>query len=234
MPAVVEWAGAYRAPLHVHLSEQRAENVACLAAYGATPAGVLAGLGALTDRTCAVHATHLTPGDIALIGGAGAYTCMCATTERDLADGIGPATALRDAGSPIALGSDSHAIIDLFEEARAVELDERLRTEERGHWAAADLLDAATANGHAALGWPEAGRIAAGATADLVTIAVDTPRLAGFRPGTAAESAVFAASACDVRHVVVGGAFVVRDSRHLLVDDVPGALGRAIADVVPG
>ena len=70
---------------------------------------------------------------------------MCPTTERDLADGIGPARALADAGSPLALGSDSHAVIDLFEEARAVELDERLRTERRGHFAAAELLRAATA-----------------------------------------------------------------------------------------
>ena len=35
------------------------------------------------------------------------------------------------------LGSDSHAIIDLFEEARAVELNLRLKTEKRGHFTAA-------------------------------------------------------------------------------------------------
>ena len=58
---------------------------------------------------------------------------------------------------PLSLGSDSHAVIDLLEEARAMELNERLRTRTRGHWTAAALLRAATADGHAALGWPDAG-----------------------------------------------------------------------------
>ena len=44
--------------------------------------------------------------------------CVCPTTERDLADGIGPVRRLRDAGSPLCLGSDQHAPIDLLEEAR--------------------------------------------------------------------------------------------------------------------
>ena len=98
-----------------------------------------------------------------------------------------------------ASGSDSHAVIDLFEEARAVELDERLRTERRGHFTAAELLRAAT--NHAALGWPEAGRIEPGAPADLVTVSLDSVRLAGAEPDTLLETAVFAASAADVREV---------------------------------
>ena len=52
--------------------------------------------------------------------------CFCPTTERDLGDGIGPAPALLAGRGLFSLGSDSHAVIDLFEEARAVELDERL------------------------------------------------------------------------------------------------------------
>jgi cytosine/adenosine deaminase-related metal-dependent hydrolase len=155
--------------------------------------------------------------------------CMCPTTERDLADGIGPARALADAGAPICLGSDQHAVIDLFEEARAVELDERLRTRARGHWTAGELLAAATSNGHYGLGWPEAGRLEPGAYADLVTVDLGSVRTAGAAPGYAAEAAVFAATSADVRHVVVSGRPVVHDGRHLLVDDVPAALAEAVA-----
>ena len=228
MKPVIDWAALHRAPLHTHLSEQPAENEACLAAYGTTPTRLLAEAGALGPRTSLVHATHLTSDDIGLIGSARAYTCACPTTERDLADGIGPFRTLFDAGSPVTLGSDSHAVIDLFDEARAVELDERLRTGHRGHWSAAELLDAATSAGHASLGWPDAGRIAVGAPADLVTVALDTPRTAGFTPGTAAETAVFAASAADVRSVVVGGRTVVADGVHTLVGDVGRALVAAL------
>ncbi|MEV2213693.1 formimidoylglutamate deiminase [Streptomyces sp. NPDC050997] len=228
LATVARWAEERRAPLHVHLSEQTAENDACRAAHGRTPTQLLADHGVLGTRTTGVHSTHLTHEDIALLGGSGTGTCMCPTTERDLADGIGPAVALQKAGSPLSLGSDSHAVIDLLEEARAMELNERLRTRTRGHWTAAALLRAASADGHAALGWGEAGTIEAGALADLTTIALDTVRTAGPLPRLGAETAVFAATAADVRHTIVGGRHVVRDGAHTLVPDVPQALARAV------
>jgi formiminoglutamate deiminase len=216
-------------PVHLHLSEQPAENEACRAVHGRTPARLLADSGFWGPNTTAVHATHLTAGDIALLGKTRSTVCMCPTTERDLADGIGPALQLGRAGSPLSLGSDSHAVIDLFEEARAMELDERLRTRARGHWTAAQLLRAATQDGHACLGWPDAGRLEAGALADFTTVALDSVRTAGPPPRLGAETAVFAATAADVRHTVVAGRQIVRDGRHLLVEDVPAALAAAVA-----
>ncbi|MFF7301024.1 formimidoylglutamate deiminase [Streptomyces sp. NPDC008265] len=229
LATVARWAEERRAPLHVHLSEQTAENDACQAAHGRTPTQLLADHGVLGPRTTGVHNTHLTDVDIALLGGTGTGTCMCPTTERDLADGIGPATRLQRAGSPLSLGSDSHAVIDLLEEARAMELDERLRSRTRGHWTANALLTAATGDGHAALGLPDAGRLEAGALADFTTIALDSVRTAGPLPRLGAETAVFAATAADVRHTVVGGRHVVRDGHHTLVGDVPTALSESIA-----
>ncbi|MFE7902563.1 formimidoylglutamate deiminase [Streptomyces sp. NPDC057424] len=228
LATVARWAEERRAPLHVHLSEQTAENDACREAHGRTPARLLADHGVLGPRTTGVHNTHLTTEDISLLGGSGTGTCMCPTTERDLADGIGPAVALQQAGSPLSLGSDSHAVIDLLEEARAMELNERLRTRTRGHWTAAALLRAASADGHAALGWDEAGVLEAGALADFTTLALDSVRTAGPLPRLGAETAVFAASAADVSHTVVGGRRVVRDGVHCLVPDVPRALADAV------
>ncbi len=234
MATVAAWAAARDAPLHLHLSEQRAENEACLAATGRTPAALASSAGVLGPRTTAVHATHLTGEDVARLGATGTTACFCPTTERDLADGIGPARALADAGSPLCLGSDSHAVIDLFEEARAVELDERLATERRGHHRPADLLAAATGSGMDALGW-DAGRLAPGRLADLVTVRLDSVRLAGARPADAVDHLVFAATAADVTSVVASGRQVVADGHHLLVGDVAAALGRAIAalDLTP-
>ncbi|MEV5885668.1 formimidoylglutamate deiminase [Streptomyces sp. NPDC052020] len=228
LATVARWAEQRRAPLHVHLSEQTAENDACRQAHGRTPARLLADHGVLGPRTTGVHNTHLTDEDIALIGSTSTGTCMCPTTERDLADGIGPAAALQRAGSPLSLGTDSHAVIDLLEEARAMELNERLRSRTRGHWTAGALLRAATADGHAALGWDDAGTIEPGARADLTTIALDSVRTAGPPPRLGAETAVFAATAADVRHTVVAGRHVVRDGAHTLVPDVPRALARAV------
>ncbi|HEV2371265.1 MAG TPA: formimidoylglutamate deiminase [Streptosporangiaceae bacterium] len=225
---MVAWSHAVGAPLHVHLSEQPAENEACQAAYGRTPTALLEQAGALGPRTTAVHATHVTSDDIALLGGSLTSVCLCPTTEADLADGIGPARALASAGCPLSLGSDSHAVVDLLREARLVEMGERLASGRRGSFKAGELALAATVAGHACLGWPEAGELAPGAFADLVTVSLDTPRMAGMRAETALESVIFAATAADVTHVVASGRDVVAAGQHLLMDNVPAALTDAI------
>ena len=209
--ATVGHAAAGR-PLHVHVSEQPAENEACLAVYGVTPTELLGDEGLLGATTTAVHATHLTESDVGMLGGAHVTACICPTTERDLADGIGPARALLHAGAALSLGSDQHAVIDLLEEARALEMHERLASLRRGRLQPADLLAALTA--HASIGWPEAGRLETGAAADLVAVRLDTVRTAGAAP----EQVVLAATAADVDTVLVQGRVVVEGGRHRLGD----------------
>jgi formiminoglutamate deiminase len=221
LPGVV--AAAADRPLHVHVSEQPAENSACLAHHGCTPTALLAEHGVLGPATTAVHATHVTDADVALLGAARTTVCACPSTEADLADGIGPLRALRDAGCRLALGSDQHVQADLLAEARLAESHERLATGERGRLAPGALVDALTADGHIALGWPDAGRIAHGARADLVAVALDRPRTAGTDPA----QAVLVAGAEDVHTVVAEGRLVVRDGQHVL-----GDVGRLIADAI--
>jgi formiminoglutamate deiminase len=208
-------------PLHVHLSEQAAENTACRSVHGMTPTELLAEDGVLGPTTTAVHATHLSGSDTARLGATGVTVCLCPTTERDLADGIGPARALRDVGARLALGTDQHAMIDPFEEARGLEMHERLVSGERGRFTLVELLAALT--DHACIGWPDAGRLEAGARADLVAVRTDTPRTAGGAP----EQIVLTAGAADVDTVIVDGRVVVQGGRHRL-GDVAGLLRAAV------
>jgi formiminoglutamate deiminase len=228
IPEVATWAEHHGAPLHAHVSEQVAENQQCLAAHGMTPTGLLADAGALSGRFSAVHATHLTVTDIELLGGAASYACLCPTTERDLGDGIGPSRRLRDAGARLTVGSDSHAVVDGFEELRAVEMHERLTAQQRGHWSAAELLAAGTVDGHRSLGLA-GGRIEAGAPADLVVLDPASPRTAG--TGAGVETAVFAATSADVTRVVIGGREVFRAEDR---PEVGRQLERAVAGVWSG
>ena len=208
-------------PLHVHVSEQPAENEACQGFYGMTPTALLDVEGVLGSWTTAVHATHMTDKDIATLGSTRSTVCFCPTTERDLADGIGPARALRDAGSPLSLGSDQHAVIDLFEETRALEMHERLDSLQRGRFRPGELLSAATR--HESLGWDDAGRLEVGARADLVAVRLDSPRTAGSAP----KQILMSATAADVDTVIVDGRTVVAGGQHLL-GDVGSLLQKAI------
>jgi formiminoglutamate deiminase len=232
MHPVVAWTRRRGAPLHVHMSEQRGENDACRSVYGVSPTRLLYDEDVLGPRTTVVHATHVSAADTELLGGAQVFACICPTTERDLGDGLAPSRRLDVAGCTLTLGSDSHAVIDMLEEARGVEYAERLARRSRGHFTAENLLLAATCDGHSSLGWPDAGEIAPGAWADLVTMSLDSVRTAGADDSLALETAVFGATAADVRDVVIGGRDVVRDGVHLLIPDVSGELSRSIRAVL--
>jgi formiminoglutamate deiminase len=218
--AVVAAAAAGR-PLHVHLSEQPAENQACQWFYGLTPTALLDAEGLLGPTTSAVHATHLSEEDIAMLGRTRTTACLCPTTERDLADGIGPARRLSDAGSPLSLGSDQHAVTDLLEEARALEMNERLASLQRGRFRPEELLAAATR--HESIGWDDAGRLEVGSRADLVAVRLDSRRTAGSAP----EQIMLSATGADVDTVIVDGKTVVTDGHHLL-GNVGALLQKAI------
>ena len=228
MGTVADWAARRNAPLHIHSSEQTGEVEQCLAVHGCTPTALMRDHGVLGARTTAVHATHLTERDVADLTGSATGVCFCPTTERDLGDGIGPAGALID--GTFSLGSDSHAVIDLFEEARAVELDERLYRRERGLFPAARLLGCATVDGHRALGRSDAGVLRVGARADLVAVDLNSVRTAG--GGPTPETVVFAAGAADVTDVVIDGRPVVVDRTHVDVPDTGAALTAAIRAVL--
>lgn len=218
MKIAAGWAERRQAPLHAHVSEQRAENEQCRAHHGTTPTGVLHDAGVLDDRFSAVHATHVSPEDVRTLAAGGSTVCLCPTTERDLGDGLGPTGELARAGLAMALGSDSHAVIDHFEECRALEVDERLRSEQRGIHSAPELLTMATSAGHRSLGWSDAGSLSPGSRADLVTVDLDSVRGAGSTAATALEAAVFAATAADVTTVVIDGNVVVVERRHRSLD----------------
>jgi len=221
-------AAAAGRPLHAHVSEQPAENEATQVWYGSSPTGLLAAHGFGGPLHTAVHATHLSAEDIALYGRTRTNVSFCPTTERDLADGIGPASALAAAGAQLTLGSDQNACVDLLEEARALELDDRLVSLRRGRFSLAALVDSLTTAGHASLGWPDAGRLATGHRADLVALRTDTVRTAGALP----EQLVLVAGAADVDTVLVDGRLVVSGGRHVL-GDVAALLAEAITALWP-
>jgi formiminoglutamate deiminase len=213
--ALVELARRHRpgTPIHIHVSEQPEENRECLQATTLTPTRLLDRVGLLGPDTTLVHATHLTADDVTAINASGSTVCYCATTERDLGDGIGPASDLDRGGTMLCVGTDSHAVIDVFEEMRGIELHTRLASGRRGSFAPHRLLAAGSANGATSLGLPGRG-LTAGSPADFVVVDTSSPRLTGWDLDTAVDSIVFAAQAGDVTDVFVAGRRIVSDGTH--------------------
>jgi len=218
MGVIVEWATSRDRVLHAHVSEQTVENDQCRAAHGCSPTELLLSQGALSPSGTLIHGTHLNSRDVAAIANSGVAVCFCPTTERDLGDGIGPSRELVDAGVPLCLGSDSNAVVDMLEESRLLELHERLRSERRSAFSSAALVGAVSEQGQRALGWPDAGSIALGQRADMVSVSLDSVRTSGFTENTALDTVVFSANTADISHVVVDGELIVADGRHRSID----------------
>src|SRR5260370_22618150 len=128
MRIVFTYAKARGMPLHIHLAEQPAEVEECMEVEGCTPTELLDREGILDPNLTAVHAIHLSENDLSLLGFYGVQVCSCPTTERDLGDRVGPMRALAEVGCQLSLGSDPNAVIDILEQARALELDQRPAT----------------------------------------------------------------------------------------------------------
>lgn len=175
-------------PLHVHLSEQPRENAECLAATGLTPTGVLREAGALSPRTTAVHATHLSDDDVAALAGAGTSVSLCPSTEADLGDGIARVDDLLGAGVRMGIGSDENVVTDPFLELRMLEAGARLSLGRRGVVASEELWRIGTTHGRAMLTARaehparDGAGLAVGQDADLVCIDPSSARLAGVDP----------------------------------------------------
>lgn len=220
------WAEGKNLPVHMHVSEQLAENTACMAEYGITPVSLLAKEGLMTRNLTAVHATHITDEETRMIADAGAVICACPTTERNLGDGILPADSVMRAGIRVALGSDSQAQIDLLEDGRQLDYHLRLSHQERAvldqineQPLASRLLDCATINGAKSLN-VAAGELVDGAYADFFTVDLDHPSIAGNSPEDLLSMIVFGLSPSAIRDVAVNGRLIIRDRKHELEEEI--------------
>jgi formimidoylglutamate deiminase len=211
---LAEYARTHDLPFHIHVSEQPRENEECRAEHGCSPMQLLAACGA-TDRPgglTAVHAIHLDEIDRGHL--AGQTVCACPTTEADLADGIVEGSVLARGGTTLALGTDSNGVIDLVQEARLLEMHERLATGSRhrlsGLGEAAGrlgpaLLRAATVGGATALGWPELGVLRPGGAMDATAFDLHHPFFAEVAPEHALDALFAAGTSAPVRHVIIDG-----------------------------
>jgi formimidoylglutamate deiminase len=223
---IAAFARARNLPLHIHISEQPAENEACLAEYNQTPVALVAEHDVLSTRATLVHAIHLTPHEFEQVASGGSTICSCSTTERNLGDGIFRADQAARLGIPVCFGTDSQAQIDIFEDARQNEYHLRLQQQERGildqsphRDIAARLFHSATASGYRSLGI-NGGTLAPGEPADFFTIDLDDLAILGADQSSLISQSVFALGRSAIRDVAIDGRLLIADGHHPLSTEI--------------
>ena len=219
------------APIHIHIAEQMREVEASLAFSGTRPVEWLFDHFPVDQRWCLVHATHITPSELAAIARSGAVVGLCPITEANLGDGIFPAGQFRHAGGRFGIGSDSNIRIDASEELRLLEYGQRLTQQRRNVLAPPDcsvggtLFRAAVAGGAQALGVP-APVLAVGQPADIVSLYGDAFPAVGDQQ---LDRWIFARGMAAVDSVWRNGRQVVAGGRHLAREQIVRAFRHTLA-----
>ncbi|MBL8309772.1 MAG: formimidoylglutamate deiminase [Burkholderiales bacterium] len=238
---IAELAQSADGPIHIHVAEQTAEVEDCLKHTGLRPVEWLLRQHALDPRWQLVHATHVTREEIDGVAASGACAVICPTTEANLGDGLTDVAAWLDAGTALAMGSDSHVTRDWREELRLLEYGQRLQRRARNIAASPAAQQPATAErlfsrmvtGSAAAAGQHAWGLVPGARADAVLVRYDDDALLGVPPTRLLDAMVFSSPSRRFADVLVAGRWALRAGSHPRDDAIAGAFRRAMHELWP-
>jgi formiminoglutamate deiminase len=223
-------------PIHIHIAEQMKEVDDCVAWSSARPVEWLLGNMDVNEKWCLIHATHMTADETERLAASGAVAGLCPITEANLGDGIFPAPHYWAADGGFGIGSDSNVLIDAAEELRTLEYAQRLTLRARnvlarqtGSSTGRDLFDGALAGGFQALAIAHFG-ISQGAPADLVSLDITDPVLAGRTGNALLDSWIFGGGRVDC--VWRQGKKWVEGGRHRARDVISARYKQAVAGIV--
>lgn len=213
-------------PIHIHISEQQQEVDDCLKWSGARPVEWLYDHVDVDDRWCLIHATNLNDNEVKLIANSGAVVGLCPTTEANLGDGLFPLKQFFGHGGNIAIGSDSHISVSVVEELRLLEYGQRLHHRCRNIGAAKDeihtgsnLYKQCLYGGAKASGFNN-GVIAVGKKADIIILDENSPLLVATPVNNVIDRFIFNGNQNPIKHVMVGGDFIIKDYQHKLQQSI--------------
>ncbi len=216
-------------PVHIHLHETAAEVTDSIRQHGSRPLERLDALDLVGPQLLAVHAVHLTPAEVDLLGQRGASIAHCPHSNLKLASGIAPVAQLLKAGVNVGIGTDGSASnnrLDLLQEARTATLLAKATSNDAATWPAHRVLHALTLGGAQALGLDaRIGSIEAGKCADLVAVDLSAAELNPvFDP---IAQLVYSAGREHVSHVWIDGVSVV-EKRQLVLRSAISAVGEVL------
>jgi putative selenium metabolism protein SsnA len=200
-------------PVHIHLAEDDYDQRDALHNYGLRTAHRLAHAGALGEGDLVAHGIHLDDSEVETVRTSGAW--IAHNPRSNMNNGVGYAPAL-DLGERVCMGTDG-IDGDLFTETRVAFLKAREASPEASPQWALDRLAAGAGLVGSVFGEPALGTLAHGAPADLMILEYRAPT--PLDEANLAAHFVFGMGSWDVRDVMVAGTWLVRDRKHLAVDE---------------
>lgn len=152
-------------PVRLHCAQGTMERRVVERLHGCTAPEWLARAGLLGPRLMAPHATHATPDDLDLYAAHGVSVIHCPLVSARFGEALDSLPGLRARGITVAMGTDT-APPDMLLNMAVGQMMAR-HVDPRHPVRAADMFDAATLGGAAALGRSDIGRLAPGACADI-------------------------------------------------------------------
>jgi 5-methylthioadenosine/S-adenosylhomocysteine deaminase len=203
----------------IHLNQSVAEYEFMVKFHKMRPAAYLDRHGFLGPRLFAAHARYVDAGEIALLG----KTATIISHQANMAANRGvipPIPALREAGCPIALGTDNNTN-DVFEVMRIALLTERIRRTDPFPGVRPqpeDILADATEGGSRAVNQQKTiGSLEVGKKADLFVLDTMKPYLVP--AGRLVSAVIHGGHPSDIESVMVDGEFIMRNNKVLTMDE---------------
>lgn len=167
--AAAAFADEHDCMLHIHVAEAPYESEETLARFKTTPVALLDELGALNERTVAIHAIYVSETEKEMLATARAAVVHNPMTNQYLGDGICDVAGLLSLGVRVGLGTDADVAPSLIDEMRAAALLQKLRALDGAALSAEQAYAMGTALGAKALN-VAGGDFTEGAPADYVVL----------------------------------------------------------------
>lgn len=237
---IIPWIRQHnsKSPIHIHIAEQKQEVADCLAFYGKRPVEWLLENFSVDQHWCLVHATHLTEKEVTQLANSGAVAGICPITEANLGDGIFPTSEYLEKDGRLAIGSDSHILINVAEELRLLEYGQRLTKCQRAVLAndtcssVGQFVYLKSAKDGALATNQNAGVIEIGKRADFVVLNDKASSMLAKQNHQRLDAAIFASAEMPINKVIVAGKVVVEDNNHRNQEQVLQAYERVLNKLV--
>ncbi|SMO43415.1 amidohydrolase family protein [Melghirimyces algeriensis] len=208
-------------PIHIHMSETRAEVETNVKEYGVRPVEHLERLGVFNRPTLVAHAVHVTEEEIQMLAEYGVKISHNPGSNLKLGSGIAPIPAMLKAGIRPSLGTDGAASnnnLDMLEEIRLAALIHKGVQEDPEAVPAETALRMGTSFGAEALFLDHAiGTLEPGKQADLISVDLTGAHMQP--PHDLLSHIVYSAGRDDVRDVYVDGIPLMQNGELCTLDE---------------